>query len=167
MSERDWTNDGEEWKHEQSIPASPSLGSLDAWLAAEREGRLPEGNTHGHSWRLPTSLRDKLSMAARQRRRTWPRLCRSCRREFRSEHAHLLNCPTCRATKNAARIESRRAKLGERFEPRPCKCCGHMFEPVPSLTVGPRETARAVYCDPCKAAGRTPGRVPNRLRSNS
>lgn len=77
--------------------------TLDAWLRAEADGLLEhQGATSGRSG-LPAEVRKRLSVAARKRRLSWPKRCRSCGESFRPDRSTAKSCPACRAKPRAAK----------------------------------------------------------------
>jgi hypothetical protein len=99
--------------------------TLDDWLTALARGDVATGTGLGDE--LPDALREPhanhllpgadLFHAARERERTWPRLCKVCRREFRLVDHHpkqrrhnSVTCPACRAARRRPRTPKGQAR---------------------------------------------------------
>jgi len=77
------------------------FADLDSWLEALHAGKL---EWDGPSERVGYELVEDLVTfvdAARTRRRTWPRLCRTCSTEFTPDRANAKNCIDCRAKRRS------------------------------------------------------------------
>lgn len=77
------------------------FSTLDDWLRADVEGKLPPSSARGGSAKLPKKLRRELLAAARARRKHRPRICRVCKSEFMPTCNRALRCPTCRGSADA------------------------------------------------------------------
>lgn len=80
--------------------------SLDAWLAALHRGALVwEGPHEPYAGRLVARRRRTRFLRLRaERLRRWPRVCRTCKREFSdATRANAARCPHCLASGSRAR----------------------------------------------------------------